>query len=226
MSQKYFFIRHGQLVEPYLDHLTMDHKTLTDLSTSELDPGINKNAEELFKLQTKNFDFSSVELIYYNDSGYQSQRSKESAELIKKTLSVQLNKDISITGLPDLKEVRFNTSELLTEEEHKNQGMPIVRTRLYKAMNNGTGATEQVSEINDRISIIEDIIKKHELAGDILFVTHDFFMRLIELFIKKPDRLSNVGTDDLESTSLNHYFGGFVTDKEMRSFNKWGNKIT
>ena len=65
----FFFIRHGQLIEPYIDHLTMDYKTLTELSLGILDPGINANAPQLFEQRTSGVDFSQVKTIYYNNSG-------------------------------------------------------------------------------------------------------------------------------------------------------------
>ena len=115
-ESKYYFIRHGQLVEPYLDYLTMDYKTLTDLSTSTLDPGLNNNAFELFKEQTQSIDLSKIEIIYYNNSESHSQRSRESADIILKNFSNEYKKNILVEGLPELHEIRFKVSDLVPLE--------------------------------------------------------------------------------------------------------------
>ena len=74
-SAEFFFIRHGQLVAPYLNHLNMDYETLAELALGTLDPNINNNAPQFFLQQTAGVDFSKVTAIYYNNSGHSSQRS-------------------------------------------------------------------------------------------------------------------------------------------------------
>lgn len=221
---KYFFIRHGQLVEPYLNHLTMDYRMLADLSTSILNPGINSNARDLLSRQTAGIDFSRVRIIYYNNSGFQSVRSKESAELIQEVLQQKDRHEISLVGLPELREVRFDVRRLLSEDKFKKVGMPAIRTALYAEQINGTEHTESIMDISMRIKKIADIVDNHS-SSDILFVTHDFFMRVIEIYITRRERLNRMTINDLEQTGLNYYFGGFYTDQKMRQFIRWGKEV-
>ena len=223
-TQKYFFIRHGQLVPPYLNHLTMDYDTLADLSTSTLNPDINENAVELFVRQTTGVDFSDVQTVYYNNSGSQSRRSDESAKLIQKMFQDKYQHVISLIGLPELREVRFDVRKLLSANEFKRMGMPAVRAALYAKQVSGHGYSESLTEMERRIKQIKRIIKKQS-KGDMLFVTHDFFMRAIEVFITRPQRLTGATVLVLEKTGLNYYFGGFQTDRDMHAFCRWGKSI-
>ncbi len=221
---KYFFIRHGQLVEPYINHLTMDYEILADLSTSTLNPSININAHELFIKQTTGIDLSGVQTIYYNDSNFQSKRSYESAILIKDILSKQSGRTILLKGLPELREARFDVRQLLSKDEFKRGGMPAIRTALYAGQIHGTEHTESIADISVRIKKIVDIIN-NQPNSDMLFVTHDFFMRVIEVYITREERLNQVTVNDLEQTGLNYYFGGFYTDQKMHKFTRCGKEM-
>lgn len=223
-SQKLFFIRHGQLVPPYLNHLTMDFKTLADLSTSTLNPGINKNAPELFSRQTEGVDFSNVQLIYYNNSGFQSQRSLESAQLIQRLLQQKFSRNIQLVGLPELREVRFDVQRLMSYDDFKQNGMAALRSALYKEQVSGAGYSESLDEIEKRIERIVSVIRQQK-DGDVISVTHDFFMRVIEIYITRSKRLVGATVEDLERTGLNYYFGGFETDQGIRAFHRWGKLI-
>lgn len=102
----------------------------------------------------------------------------------------------------------------------------IFKTRaLYQSIIKG-GSSESINEINNHIKAIHSVIKKHQEAEEnIIFVTHDFFMRVIEVYIKREKRLSGIKVSDLEKTLLNYYFGGFRTNGFMREYQKWGTKV-
>jgi len=202
----------------------MDYKTLTDLSTSTLDPGLNNNASELFKERTQPIDLSKIEIIYYNNSGSQSQRSQESANVISRIFSNEFEKDILVEGLPELHEIRFKVSDLVPLEEFEKSGMESLRQALYKAMIKGHSTTETLQEISKRILVVFNKIKLNK-EKTVLFVTHDFFMRALEVYIKRPKRLEGVEYNDFAATELNYYFGGFQTDQKMRQFVRWGQPI-
>ncbi|MBI5734029.1 MAG: hypothetical protein HY973_03755 [Candidatus Kerfeldbacteria bacterium] len=224
-NTQFFFIRHGQLVEPYLNHLAMDYSTLSDLATSALDPGINKNAIDLFNSQTSGVDFSAVSRIYYNNSGIQSRRSLESAKIMAEFFLRRYKKELTPVGLSELKEVRFDVRQLVSEDDFKKNGMPAIRTALYDSFVNG-GSTESIVELDKRIDVIKDVIINHvNKKESVLFVTHDFFMRVLEVYIKRFNQLRGVTVDDFEKTSLNSYFSGFFTTAELSSLTRWGSDI-
>ncbi|MFA4818784.1 MAG: hypothetical protein WC621_03010 [Patescibacteria group bacterium] len=224
-SIQFFFIRHGQLVEPYLNHLVMDYSTLSDLATSALDPGINKNAIDLFNRQTSGLDFSAVSRIYYNNSGFQSRRSLESAKIMAEVFLRRYKKEITPVGLSELKEVRFDVRQLVSKDDFKINGMPAIRTALYSSFVNG-GSAESIVELEKRIGVINSVAARRALKREsVLFVTHDFFMRVLEVYINRADRLQGVTINDFEKTSLNSYFSGFLTTTEFNSLTRWGSDI-
>ncbi len=222
---KFFFIRHGQLVAPYLNHLTMDYRTLTDLSLGSLDPSINHNASELFVRQTANVDLAQVHTVYYNSSGISSARSLESARCIVDSLKQRYGEAVQLYGLPDIREVRFDVSGLVSEPEFNKHGMAAIRSALYRAVIHG-GAAEPLAEVAGRIRILQGVVEEHARKGEsVLFVTHDFFMRFLEVYITRRERLDGVSVEDLERTGLNYYFAGFTGDSSLRTLERWGRQI-
>lgn len=209
-----FFIRHGQLEEPYINHLKMDFQTVTDLSTGKLDPSLNSNAKELFVKQTDGVDFSKIKKIYFNSKSH---RSEESAKVIKKIL----NTDVETKGIPELAEVAFNVSELVTIGKYEVTGMQGVREELFQSQLENSNNVESIQEIKQRIDKVFSIIINSKEGS--IFVTHDFFMRVIEVYIKKG-KLDSITTSDLLDTHLNSYFSGFSTDNNFKSINFFGNK--
>src|SRR3989344_2412939 len=94
MPSKFIFIRHGQLIKPYSNHLEMGYADLADLASGKADPSLSKNAKKLFSKQAGNLDFSRIETIYFNNSTKQSKRSFESAKIIVGILEKKLNKTL------------------------------------------------------------------------------------------------------------------------------------
>ncbi|HBZ36386.1 MAG TPA: hypothetical protein DEO26_01505 [Candidatus Veblenbacteria bacterium] len=202
----------------------MDYKTLTELSLGILDPGINANAPQLFEQRTSGVDFSQVKTIYYNNSGKSSTRSLESAKCIIDNLEKRFGKSIRLLGMPEIGEVFFDVSGLISQEEFNQHGMALIRTALYRASISG-GVAEPMVQIAERIKIIHKIIEERSKKNEsVLFVTHDFFMRFIEVYITREQRLDNVTVEDIEHTSLNSYFCGFRTDSALRILDRWGIK--
>lgn len=218
MSSRFIFIRHGQLKRPYQDHSTMGYNALADLAMSRIDPGLDKNAEKLLIKQIKHLDFSNVKIIYYNNSGKQSKRSLESAKIIARVLKRQFNTKVSIVGLNYLHELNFDLRKLLHKSEFDTQGMPLLRSALFSSVINNKGKySESLPSISRRIEKIDTIIRKHNKKKEkVIFVTHAFFMRFIQTYIKRTNRLSSLSIMDLQRAKLNHYFGGFITDSTMR----------
>src|SRR3989344_2515195 len=202
-----YFIRHGQLIRPYNDHFTMTREILADLALSKLDPTIRDDSETTFRTQTRGLDFSKIKYIYYNNSGFQSRRSLNSAKLIQSVLKKRYRLTVPIMGLPELKEIKFFVKKLVSSAVLKTKGMPILRTELFRSIRSGGHAAENKSSINIRTKKVLSIIAKHQEAGDsVLFVTHDFFMRFLQIALERKATTEK----NLQATHLNEYFGGFT----------------
>jgi hypothetical protein len=63
---------------------------------------------------------------------------------------------------------------------------------------------------------IETLFTKIDKREKSLFITHDFFMRVIEIYIKdKKRKCSSITFNDLKNTKRNLYLHGFATDSSL-----------
>ncbi len=218
-----YFIRHGQLAKPYNDHLTMSYDTLADLALSKLNPGIRSNSPSVFHRQTKNLNLADIKHIYYNNSGFQSRRSLESAKMIQAELKKMHGRSIPLRGLPELKEIKFYVKKLMPRDIYKIKGLALLREKFFQAVLNN-GAIERLNSIQKRAVKILAVAERHELLGEsVLFVTHDFFMRFLELALKNPKQKITVPT--LNKTHLNEYFGGFAVNSQNNKLKFFGQRL-
>jgi len=216
-----YFIRHGKLDLPYKDHLGMPYEVLDDLATSQLDPSISPRSKALFLEAAGNLPLDSFKAIYYNNSGLQSNRSKESAVIIKRVIKDKAGKDLSLFGNPDLKEIDFSLKKILPDkQEFLQKGMPAIRTALYNAEVNN-GPVEQTKDIFARIDRIFFSLENHKQKDEsVLLVSHDFFMRVVEVYIRKSQDYRKIRVQDLEETTLNKYFKGFGVPYDLKFFER------
>lgn len=218
---KVYFIRHGKVDLPYKDHLEMPYEVLDDLATSRLDPSIVENSKGLFLQEIKSLPLGEIDVIYFNSSGFQSKRSKESALLIRQILKEKYNKEVPIFGDPNLKEIDFNLNDILPKEIFLERGMPAIRETLHNAIIN-QGPVEQIEHIYHRTKSVFNNLKRHEENNEtVLLVSHDFYMRTVEVYLKKTRDPAKVSISDLDETSLNTYFKGFGTSYDLRNFKRF-----
>lgn len=218
---KIYFIRHGKLNLPYKNHLKMPYKVLNDLAIGRLDPSIAKNSKKLFLDATEKLPLTNIDIIYFNNSSFQSKRSKESAFLIGEILKERYNKKVPILGSPNLKEIDFSLKDLLSKKKFLGHGMPAVRTALYGAIIN-RGPVEQIDHIYQRAENLFKSLKKYQKKDQtVLLVSHDFYMRIVEVYLQKSKDGGKVTVDDLEKTVLNIYFKGFGVSYDLRLFRRF-----
>lgn len=216
MTSKFIFIRHGQLIEPYSNHLKMDFSNLADLALGKADPSLASNAKKLFDKQTNNLDFFKVGIIYYNNSGKQSKRSFESAKTIASVLKQKLHKTLPLKGLSDIHEINFDLNAILPQDTFMREGMPSLRHALYQSILTGGRHSESIKSLSQRIKKIQFVVRYHsQRKTDALFVTHDFFMKFIETYINSGHKLDTLSVAKLNQTKLNGYFGGYMTNDKM-----------
>jgi len=218
---KIYFIRHSKLDLPYEDHSGMPYEVLDDLATGRLDPSIAKNSKKLFLEVAERLPIKDMDVIYFNNSNFQSERSKESAFLIGKILKEKYNKKVPVLGNPNLKEIDFSLKDILPKEKFLKLGMPAVRTALYNAIIN-QGPVEQIDHIYQRTESIFKSLKKHQNKNQtVMLVSHDFYMRAVEVYLQKSKDYREVTVGDLKKTTLNTYFKGFATSYDLKLFRRF-----
>ena len=172
---KIYFIRHSKLDLPYENHLKMPYEILDDLATSTLDPSIAKNSEKLFLDAAKDLPLKDIDIIYFNNSGFQSKRSKESALLIGKLLKERYNKEVPILGNPKLKEIDL-FHQLLSILYNPNY-LKLYVYILLKSV---------------KIENIQDLIEDKKIKQDVVFllekiITKDIENKKFPVFINNID---------------------------------------
>ena len=88
----------------------------------------------------------------------------------------------NIVVIPELKEVVFDLSQLVTPEEFAEQGSVIVRKRFVAAFIADT-LTESRQQLQERIHGVMRILTLHK-SGNNIAVSHSFFMKILEAELK------------------------------------------
>jgi broad specificity phosphatase PhoE len=94
-----------------------------------------------------------------------------------------------IEKLSLLDEISFDLTQLLSKEEYKRFGSNLVRQRFVEAF-----VTDNLDESRKSLkSRIKILIKKLEELpeGDYLLVSHSFFMKIVEVFLKEDSLFDN-----------------------------------
>ena len=99
--------------------------------------------------------------------------------------------------------------------------MPAVRTALYHAIIN-QGPVEQIDHIYRRTtSVLKGLEMYRNKNQAVMLVSHDFYMRTVEIYLRKSKDYKEVTVDDLEKTPLNTYFKGFGTSYDLKLFRRF-----
>jgi broad specificity phosphatase PhoE len=214
-NNKIFFVRHGKLSLPFKDHSVIPFSVLATLGRNELEPPIDMEV-------TKSFAESFLKLVPQDEItkifSSPSKRCQETATMIKDLLCKTEQRNIEIITVPEIREVFFDLDGLAKSFNYSSsQGIDGVNTLVFQGMLAGKQA-ETFSDSFKRVTKFFDILKQ-EKVGTYIVVTHDFIMRVIEIFIKNKGQVTiSIGLETLEGTKRNTYVRGFETDMENLSF--------
>jgi broad specificity phosphatase PhoE len=210
------FLRHSKLSLPYRDHGEMPFSVLSDLGLELLNPPIDSayTTSRIAELDSK-IDFFGVQEICASPSP----RCQETSAALLEFCSTKGHTPKFKTS-PLLKEVHFDLASLDSDgsvqagiHEH---GIATVNTAVFKGMLAGIHC-EPIKETYERV---EEIFKTLSSDTDVkVFLSHDFFMRVIEIYIRrKGARFSEISLDEIEHTKRNTYLSGFVTNQDLIEF--------
>jgi hypothetical protein len=129
---------------------------------------------------------------------------------------VQTAKMISknkLVTLPELGEISFSMKEIISKQDFFKGGMPQVELarKLFVNKLMAGEITESLQSIISRVESVLNFIEK-EKSEKIVLVSHSFFMKVMETYIKdpqiekKPKRIKNYFTG---REKFYDYFGGF-----------------
>lgn len=211
-----YFIRHGRLLLPYKDHNEMPFETLADLAIEKLNPALNTRAnKKLFSKIAKIIPFKDIARIYTSPS----ERCRDSAKLISKIILKQNKRILPITVIRNLREVEFDLRKIYSKKTYHPGKIQDLNKTVLRAMLNGNHAESIAKTYQRADSIFKSVARFQKNDKKILFITHGFFMRVLELYIKKHGAKNiKITPQDLLKTKRNVYFRGFATNYKLSAF--------
>ncbi len=218
-SNSFFFLRHSKLLLPYKEHANMPFSVLSDLGLYKLNPPIDRvyTDECLAKLVTV-IPFEKINTIYSSPS----LRCQDSAKAINEYTEKVLGKIIECVTLPELEEVYFNLEKLDTvidvQSAVKQKGVAVaVNSGVFWGMMAGIHG-EPILKVQERVRELFKMIQSLP-EGKYIFLTHDFLMRVIEIYIRSKGDINHVITyEELLTTRRNLYLQGFSTNSSLSTF--------
>ena len=190
----------------------MPVSVIADLASRKLNPPIDREHTQALIDQLKTrIPLEQIETIYFSPS----ERCQATTYLIKEVLD---KKDVNIQVLEDLQEVSFDLAKLLEVNDISESEFDIgtLNRMVLQGMADGVGV-DQVEQMYQKIDQAFQIIKQSEHTN-ILCITHDFIMRVIELYIRTKGDISKLEPSDLHNTQTNGYLSGFVVGDQLRGF--------
>lgn len=218
---KLFFIRHGKLDLPYKSHDEIPFDILADLGLEKLNPSLDekfniKLIDELMDI----IPLNKISKIYTSPSKRCLGGARLFVKFIKKKFGVD-NTPVVINN--DLREVYFDL-RLINKQQNLTKKLTDVSIEkinqaVLRAMVTGEGS-ESAEKAYKRISHFARLFKLDNDNKDIyLIITHDFLMRVIEVYIKNKKPMSRkINYANLKNTKRNLYFKGFATNNLFSKF--------
>jgi len=210
-----FFIRHGKLNLPYKNHNEMPFEILVDLASGKLNPPIDINFNNcLINEMSLIIPFRKIKNIYLSPS----ERCETTASLIANFTYRHFRKRPRFIVTPELKEIEFDLRKIYSPSRRKHFKIETVNDKVFAAMAAGIHCEHALDTYNRVKRIFQRLNKKQE-AAESLLITHDFLMRVIEIYIKNHGAANPLITyKDLKNTKRNQYLHGFATDYLLSNF--------
>lgn len=208
---KLYFIRHAKLDLPYKNHAEMPLSVLFKLGAQQLNPPID---QKFITKQTSallaRLPLDKAKTIYYSPS----RRCVETSEFLINLAQKKYHLPINKKCLRDLDKIPFNLKRIYPKKQVE---MKELNRAILQAMINGQGA-ESTVHAYQRIKKVFAALTK-DADGDIIIVTHDFIMRILEIFIKNKGLMPK-NYQTVLHTQTNDYLQGFVTNAKMSAIKK------
>lgn len=208
-----FFLRHGKLTLPYKDHSEMPMNVLADLASSKLNPPIDAEfaLQQIPRLSAA-IPFKDIGKIYNSPA----LRCRETAGFLSKFIFESYGRSIEPVTTEALREIKFDLSKILSQGDENTFNINSLNDSVFKAM---TTDSEYCESVNSAYRRVDGFLKVSGSSEPTLFITHDFIMRVIEIYIRgKRERQSEMTYEGLKKTKRNLYLQGFATDPSFESF--------
>lgn len=206
----YYFIRHSKLNLPYKNHSEIPFKVMVDLGLNKLSPEVDNEYTKKQIIEFKNkINLEKIDVIYSSPA----QRCRETARYLKNLIGKEHKIDLPIIVVPEISEIIFDLSIL----EDKSQDIQLINHFVFEQMISGENAENYKNAFTRIDSFLKEVKKQN--FDNAIFITHDFIMRIIELYIKnKGNILKNLTINNLQNTRRNDYLTGFSVNNNFSEF--------
>ncbi len=131
------------------------------------------------------FEVTSIGIIMTAEGG----QTFDTAEMIKEVKDLD---DIKIIQTPNLNGIRFSMDQLVGKEEFiESYKTAIVKARtMFVEKFFKDQLLESRKSIEERMSSL--IARLKELSGNVMCISHGFYMKLLEIYIKSLDKFESL----------------------------------
>lgn len=183
------FIRHGALEAPFDNYDNASLALLDNLATQAVMPSIDFAKAHIKPVTSDRLQLNKTEVLLHASS----LRAQQTAGVV----ASQCNYRVPLVATPLLNEMLFSPLTLVTPTEYEQQGMPLIRERLFLASVQATPGAEPITNVYARLARLTELVQSRPEAN-ITLVTHGFFMRYLQLYFLEGRRnAANITVQDL-----------------------------
>lgn len=204
-----YFLRHGKPDLPFASYAETPFSVLCEMASGARDLGIKTDLsrELLQEGIAKNGAFPVGARVVMSPR----RRAQETAELVRNEVH-----SAAPEVVVDLIELSFDLEKLYSPANGID--MDALNRAVLLAVETGEFA-ESLDHAFERVRHVFEKIQTYNQP--VICITHDFFMRTIELFIRHHGDVTTVVPGELLTTQTNHPCTGFKTDSDFVTFVSW-----
>lgn len=204
-SKTILFLRHGKLNLPFPNHNAMPFSLLCDLASGKENPGIDLEfANARLKKIMTDVPLTDVQMIYCSPSQRAQQTAKVIANAIKETGAQSQEPEVRA----ELAEVHFDLRGLFPDGDVHPPTVEEINARVLHPTEHDTHL-EPDKDVQQRVENVFQLCED-EQTQDILCVTHDYFLRYVEVYMRNGFTWPADMIDALSKTRRQGYMEGFL----------------
>lgn len=201
MNRKLVFLRHGKVALPYESHDDMPFDVLCALGNQTMDP-----PSDIVYLESRR-DYLEALFSKFNFSKIFRSPSRRCSTLEQYLNAISSRKLPKAGELKELREIFFELNILFPSQR---ASLEEISPRLIEEILTGGPGAEPLENILRRFNHVVDQIP---LSGDVLILTHGFFMRLIASTYENSGNSADPTITTWEDAPRFKYLEGFVLEQ-------------